>query len=201
MTVSSPSSASRPRRPSCASPRATASPSASSVHSRKTSCGCATSRPSKSYAWRCSISPPGTIPTGWSPAMATGRLLRSGPTNNRPWIRPHEMNDAAACLTTVVQYRKQRREQSALQPEIAVEPFRTVAQAIKVASLYDLLVFDGPPHSMAGTLEIARASDIVVLPSGLSLDDLKPTVLLAHELVEAGVVSDKIAVGLCRVGY
>jgi hypothetical protein len=36
--------------------------------------------------------------------MATGRLLRSGPTNNRPWIRPHEMNDAAACLTTVVQY-------------------------------------------------------------------------------------------------
>src|SRR5512147_2191985 len=49
----SPSSASRPRRPSCASPRATASPSASSVHSRKTSCGCAPSRPSKSYAWRC----------------------------------------------------------------------------------------------------------------------------------------------------
>lgn len=86
----SPSSASRPRRPSCASPRATASPSASSVHSRKTSCGCATSRPSKSYAWRCWISPPGTIPTGWSPAMATGRLLRSGQTSNRPWIRPHE---------------------------------------------------------------------------------------------------------------
>jgi chromosome partitioning protein len=53
---------------------------------------------------------------------------------------------------------------------------------------------------MAGTLEIARTSDIVVLPTGLSLDDLKPTVLLAHELVEAGVVADKIAVGLCRVG-
>jgi chromosome partitioning protein len=95
---------------------------------------------------------------------------------------------------------KQRREQNALQPEIAVEPFRTIAQAIKVASLYDLLVFDGPPHSMVGTLEIARTSDIVVLPTGLSLDDLKPTVLLAHELVEAGVVADKIAVGLCRVG-
>jgi chromosome partitioning protein len=95
---------------------------------------------------------------------------------------------------------KQRREQSALQPEIAVEPFRTVTQAVKVAPLYDLLVFDGPPHSMAGTLEIARTSDIVVLPTGLSLDDLKPTVLLAHELVEAGLVADKIAVGLCRVG-
>lgn len=95
---------------------------------------------------------------------------------------------------------KQRREQNALQPEVAVEPFRTVAQAMKVASLYDLMVFDGPPHSMAGTLEIARASDVVVLPTGLSLDDLKPTILLAHELVDAGISADKLAVGLCRVG-
>lgn len=95
---------------------------------------------------------------------------------------------------------KQRREQHGLQPEVAVEPFRTVAQAIKVASLYDLLVFDGPPHSMAGTLEIARASNLVVLPTGLSLDDLKPTVLLAHELIEAGINPDRIAVVLCRVG-
>lgn len=95
---------------------------------------------------------------------------------------------------------KQRREQSALNPEVAVEPFRTVAQAIKVAPLYDLMVFDGPPHSMAGTLEIARASGVVVLPTGLSLDDLRPTVLLAHELVAAGIKADKIAVGLCRVG-
>jgi hypothetical protein len=51
-------------RPSCASPRATASPSASSAPSRRTCCGCAASRPSRSYAWRCSISPSGTIPTG-----------------------------------------------------------------------------------------------------------------------------------------
>jgi chromosome partitioning protein len=83
---------------------------------------------------------------------------------------------------------------------VAVEPFRTVAQAIKVASLYDLLVFDGPPHSMAGTLDIARASNLVVLPTGLSLDDLKPTILLAHELAEAGIDADRIAVVLCRVG-
>lgn len=95
---------------------------------------------------------------------------------------------------------KQRRDINGLQPEIAVEPFRTVAQALKVASLYDLLVFDGPPHSMAGTLEIARASNLVILPTGLSLDDLKPTILLAHELVQAKVESEKIAFALCRVG-
>jgi len=95
---------------------------------------------------------------------------------------------------------KQRREQNALQPEVAVEPFRTVDQAVRVASLYDLLVFDGPPHSMAGTKEIARVSDVVVLPSGLSLDDLKPMVLLAHELSESGIEPNKIAFALCRVG-
>jgi chromosome partitioning protein len=95
---------------------------------------------------------------------------------------------------------KQRREVNSLQPEIAVEPFRTVMQALRIASLYDLLVFDGPPHAMTGTLEIARASALVVLPTGLALDDLKPTILLAHELVEAKVELEKIAIALCRVG-
>jgi chromosome partitioning protein len=95
---------------------------------------------------------------------------------------------------------KKRRDVNRLQPEIAVEPFRTVAQVLRVASLYDLLVFDSPPHSMAGTLEIARTSDLIVLPTGLSLDDLKPTVLLAHELIEAKVEIGKIAVAFCRVG-
>lgn len=95
---------------------------------------------------------------------------------------------------------KQRRDQNALDPEVAVEPFRTVTQALKVAELYDLLVFDGPPHSMAGTLEIARASHLVMLPTGLSLDDLRPSIMLAHELVDQGISHDKIRFALCRVG-
>jgi chromosome partitioning protein len=95
---------------------------------------------------------------------------------------------------------KKRREANALQPEIAVEPFRTVAQALKHAEVHDLLVLDGAPHSMQGTLEIAKASKLVVLPTGLSLDDLKPTVLLAHELAEAAIPEDKIFFALCRVG-
>ena len=95
---------------------------------------------------------------------------------------------------------KQRREQNGIQPEIAVEPFRTVAQALKHASAYDLVVFDGKPHSNRETLEIAQACDLVVLPTGLSLDDLMPSVLLAHELVEAKIAEAKIVFALCRVG-
>ena len=95
---------------------------------------------------------------------------------------------------------KQRREVNGIQPGIAVEQFRTVAQALKHADVYDLMIMDAPPHSMQGTLEIARACDLLVLPTGLSLDDLKPSVLLAHELVNAKIPTDKIIFVLCRVG-
>jgi len=95
---------------------------------------------------------------------------------------------------------KQRRERSGVKPDIAVEPFGTVTQALKVTQLYDLVVFDGPPHSMAGTPEIADVSDAIILPTGLSLDDLKPTVLLAHELIQNRIPPDRIMFALCRVG-
>lgn len=95
---------------------------------------------------------------------------------------------------------KQRREQSALEPVVAVEAFRTVNQALKVESIYNLLIFDGPPHSMSGTLDIARVSNLLILPTGLSLDDLRPSVLLAHELVDNKISSNKIVFSISRVG-
>jgi chromosome partitioning protein len=95
---------------------------------------------------------------------------------------------------------KKRREESNLTPEIAVEPFRTVSQALKHADVHDLVVLDGAPHSMQGTLEIAKVSNLVVLPTGLSLDDLKPSVLLAHELIDSSIPEDKLVFALCRVG-
>lgn len=93
---------------------------------------------------------------------------------------------------------QQRRLQSGLEPVVPVERFGTVDQALKVAPHYDLLVLDAPPHSTAGTLRIGEAADLLVLPTGLAIDDLEPTVLLAHELAKRGVT--KIVFALCRVG-
>jgi chromosome partitioning protein len=93
-----------------------------------------------------------------------------------------------------------RRLQSNIEPDIAVERFRTAEKALLYAAHYDLFIFDGPAHSNVGTLAIARASNLVVLPSGLSVDDMEPAVLLAHELVEQGVSKDKIIFAFCRVG-
>lgn len=93
-----------------------------------------------------------------------------------------------------------RRLRNDISPAVSVERFGTVEQALRVADHYDLLILDGPPHSTAGTLRIAQASDVVILPSGLALDDLEPSVLLAQDLVQTGVPGAKLAVAFCRVG-
>jgi chromosome partitioning protein len=93
-----------------------------------------------------------------------------------------------------------RRLQNAIEPLVPVERFGTVDQALKIAPQYDLVILDGPPHSTAGTLRIAQASELSVLPTGLSLDDLEPTVILAHDLVKKGIPRHKIVFALCRVG-
>ena len=93
-----------------------------------------------------------------------------------------------------------RRLQYQVEPVVPVERFGTVDQALKLADQYDLIILDGPPHSTAGTLRIAQSSDLVVLPTGLALDDLEPSVLLAHEFVKKSVPKARIIFALCRVG-
>jgi chromosome partitioning protein len=93
----------------------------------------------------------------------------------------------------------ERRLQNAIQPEIAVEQFSRVAQALRIAHSYDLLIFDGKPHSTRENLDIAKSSDLVLLPTGTALDDLEPTVRLAHEL-KKHISVDKLAVCFSRVG-
>jgi chromosome partitioning protein len=93
-----------------------------------------------------------------------------------------------------------RRLQRALDPVIPVERFGTVEQVLKVGNHYDLVILDGPPHSTAGTLKIAQQTALTILPTGLALDDLEPSVLLAHELIKKGIARPRIAFALCRVG-
>jgi chromosome partitioning protein len=93
-----------------------------------------------------------------------------------------------------------RRLESQLEPDIPVEQFGRVEQALKIADDYDLLIFDGAPHSTMATRSISLASDLTVIPTGLAVDDLQPAVMLAHELVKNGVSRQKITFAVCRVG-
>lgn len=99
---------------------------------------------------------------------------------------------------TVLQWEKLRSE-SQEEPSITVEGFDTAAAAIASAEDDELLIIDAPAHANRGTLEIAQAATLIVQPSGASLDDLRPAVLLFHELVQAGIPKTRLVVALCRI--
>jgi len=93
-----------------------------------------------------------------------------------------------------------RRLQSQIEPDVAVEQFGSVDKALNVAGQYDMMIFDGAPHSTSATRAISQASNLTVIPTGLAVDDLQPAVTLAHDLVKNGVPREKIVFALCRVG-
>ena len=92
------------------------------------------------------------------------------------------------------------RLHTGLQPAVAVEAFATATQALKIAGHYDLLIIDGPARTSSGTLDIARMADLVVQPTGASVDDLRPAVREFHALIQAGIPKDKLVFALNRIG-
>ena len=87
-----------------------------------------------------------------------------------------------------------------IEPALAVEAFATTAQALRVADRYNLLIIDGPARTSSGTLEIAKIADLVVQPTGASVDDLRPAVREFHALVQAGIPTAKLVFALNRIG-
>jgi len=77
-----------------------------------------------------------------------------------------------------------------LEPHIATEPYTQPSRLKR--EIVDLVVADGRPDSDQSSLDIARLCDLVVLPTGLSIDDLEPQLLFADELVSKGVPAVRI---------
>lgn len=99
---------------------------------------------------------------------------------------------------TVVEWER-LRDENREDPPISVEGFDTAAEAIESAEDDELLVIDVPAHANRGTLEIAQAATLLVQPTGASIDDLRPAVLLFHELVLAGIPKERLVMALCRI--
>lgn len=100
---------------------------------------------------------------------------------------------------TSVDWHRQRLS-AGIEPAISVEAFATAAQALAVADGYDILIIDGPARTSQATLEIARAANLVVQPTGASLDDLRPAVREFHALVKAGLPVSRLTFALNRIG-
>jgi len=93
---------------------------------------------------------------------------------------------------------KSRRDLKGFKPEIPVEKYATVERAIRDAEGYDLMVLDGPAFAEKGGLRMAEASNLVIIPTGYSLDDMEPQVETAQDLEAAGVNEEKIFFIFCR---
>lgn len=92
------------------------------------------------------------------------------------------------------------RMENELSPTLAVEPFSKVRDVLKHDPHYDLIIFDGAGQADTQTLEICQASDCIILPTGVTRDDLTPQVKLAHELRKKEIAKQRILFALSRVG-
>lgn len=90
------------------------------------------------------------------------------------------------------------RYENTITPEIQVQPFGNLKTAVKEFHNFDIYILDGKPHSSEQTVEIAKISDIIVIPTGQTKDDLRPSVALAHSLVNSGIEISKICFVLVK---
>ncbi|SOC90022.1 chromosome partitioning protein [Rhizobium sp. AN5] len=89
------------------------------------------------------------------------------------------------------------REKSGIEPKVPAEAYHMPSALPREDS--NLVVADGRPDSDQTSLDIARLADAIVLPTGLSIFDLEPSLAFAKELVAKGVNRDKIIFVLSKV--
>ena len=102
--------------------------------------------------------------------------------------------------TTVVDWHQRRLENGIKPTATSVECYKTVNQITKKADDFDFLVVDAPARSSEGTYQISKISNIIIQPTGASVDDLQPAILLYHELSSKGINKDSLFMACCRIG-
>lgn len=93
----------------------------------------------------------------------------------------------------------ERRQEAGKSPAIEVFVYPDPKAALKNAGQYDVVFVDGKAFADTHALEIAQASDLVIIPVGVSLDDLEPSLKLAVDLVNQGVKRESIIFVVCKV--
>jgi len=92
------------------------------------------------------------------------------------------------------------RLRDGIKPEVVAQPCRSV-KSFRGAG-HNLVIFDAPAYSSETTIEIAKAVDFVIIPTGATQDDLEPAMKLGHELLAAGIKSDAFCFALiCTLSH
>lgn len=98
---------------------------------------------------------------------------------------------------TLLVWKKTRRENN-VTPTISVQAFENGEVAIASAAHDDLLILDTPGQITNEKLDLARRGHLVVQPTGPTVDDLQPSVLVFHALVKLGISRERLVFALCR---
>jgi chromosome partitioning protein len=97
-----------------------------------------------------------------------------------------------------------RRINNGGQALASVDTYGTAEQAIQSGTdmrpSLDYIILDAPGRSSDATAAIARQAHLVIQPATGTLDDLKPGVLLFHELTKRHIPREKMLFVLTRTG-
>lgn len=84
-----------------------------------------------------------------------------------------------------------RRENAGLSA-IDCAVYRRVETVLKVRDQNHLLIVDSRPAAESSTLDFALHSDLVVITTGTTVDDLEPSLQLGREIVSKGTPREKV---------
>ncbi|MFM1263651.1 ParA family protein [Yersinia enterocolitica] len=90
-----------------------------------------------------------------------------------------------------------RREDAGLST-IDCALYRRVDTAVKVQDQFHLVIIDGRPAAESTSLDVAMESDLVIVSTGTTIDDLEPSLELARELVKKGIALEKIVFSVAK---
>jgi len=84
-------------------------------------------------------------------------------------------------------------------PEVEARAFKSMKKLRKTVEGFDLVVVDTRGLADELTDDVSKESDVVFLPTGTSMDDLRPTLALARKIARK-TKQEKIVLILSKVG-
>jgi chromosome partitioning protein len=91
------------------------------------------------------------------------------------------------------------RLRASLEPEVETRAFKTLKKLRRDDEIADFIVADTRGLADDLSTEIAEDSDVVFLPTGVTQDDLRPTLALARKLARRGA-EGRLVMVLSKVG-
>lgn len=120
----------------------------------------------------------------------SAEIIRAG---KKPYLADLDTQQASSAEWSTL------RSELGQSPDVTADEIKSVREAQNLSKGSDVLIIDGRPAASSQTLEAAQVSDIIVIPTSNSFDDLKPSVALAHSLADAGIPENKIRFALSLI--